>query len=277
MSLVVNVEEGSEYSVREGDTHAEPVDELGVTLKRPIRNYPNESNYLYGIKAGAPRVLALLARHRIAATFTAAAVALERAPALAAAIAAGGHEACAHGHRWIHQFRLAPDEEREFVRQAVASIARTVGRRPVGWLSRYLTTPHTREILVAEGFTYHMDDFSGDAPFWDVVGGRAILVLPYALDSNDMKLWTAPGFTPAQWLDYAIDTFEVLLAEGAAAPRMMSLGVHLRIIGRPGRIGALDRFVQHARSRERVWFATREQIARAWTAFQPPPAATGGP
>jgi peptidoglycan/xylan/chitin deacetylase (PgdA/CDA1 family) len=273
MSLVVNVEEGSEYSVREGDAHAESVDELGVTLKRPMRNYPNESNYLYGIKAGAPRVLALLARHGVVATFTAAAVALERAPALAAAIASGGHEVCAHGYRWIHQFRFSPEEEREFIRRAAVSIERTMGRRPVGWLSRYLTTPRTRELLIAEGYTYHMDDFSDDAPFWDVVDGRAILVMPYALDSNDMKLWTAPGFTPAQWLEYAIDTFEVLYAEGASEPRMMSLGVHLRIIGRPGRIGALDRFVQHARAREGVWIATREHIARAWSQFQPPPRA----
>jgi peptidoglycan/xylan/chitin deacetylase (PgdA/CDA1 family) len=173
----------------------------------------------------------------------------------------------------VHQYALSEAEERDFIRRAVASIEGTVGRRPVGWLSRYLTTPHTRRLLVEAGFTYHMDDFSDDAPFWDVVDGRPILVLPYALDTNDMKLWTAPGLTPAQWLEYAIDTFEVLYAEGAAAPRMMSLGVHLRVIGRPGRIGALERFVRHARGRAGVWVATREAIAGAWAAAHPPPGA----
>ena len=271
LSLVVNVEEGSEYSPRDGDPRPEPVDELGVTLRRPVRNLPNESNYAYGIKAGAPRVLALLARHRVRATFTAAAVALERAPGLAAAIVASGHEVCAHGYRWIHQFALAEAEEREFIRQAVASIEKTTGERPHGWLSRYLLTPNTRRLLVEAGFAYHMDDFSDDAPFWDASGPRPILVLPYALDTNDMKLWTAPAFTPAQWLEYAVDTFEVLREEGAEQPRMMSLGVHLRIIGRPGRIGALDRFVQHARARDGVWIATRAEIARAWAARFPPP------
>ena len=270
LSLVVNVEEGSEYNPRDGDPRPEPVDELGVTLRRPVRNLPNESNYAYGIKAGAPRVLALLARHRVRATFTAAAVALERAPGLAAAIVAGGHEVCAHGYRWVHQFGFSEDEEREFIEKAAASIEGTTGRRPEGWLSRYLTTAHTRRLLVEAGFAYHMDDFSDDAPFWDASGPRPILVLPYALDTNDMKLWTAPAFTPAQWLEYAIDTFEVLREEGAEQPRMMSLGVHLRIIGRPGRIGALDRFVQHARARDGIWIATRADIARAWAARFPP-------
>ena len=249
VSLVVNVEEGSEYSIRDGDTSPDPVDELGIALKRPVRNHGNESNYAYGIKAGGPRVLALLARHGVRATFTAAAVALERAPELAHAIVAGGHEACSHGYRWIHQFMLGEDEEREFIRQAVASIEKTTGQRPYGWLSRYLLTANTRRLLVEQGFTYHMDDYSDDLPFWDVVDGRPILVIPYALDSNDMKFWTAPSLTPEQWLAYAVETFDVLYGEGATDPKMMSLGVHLRIIGRPGRIRAFERFVQHVKSR----------------------------
>ena len=270
LSLVVNVEEGSEYSVREGDAAPEPVDELGVTLKRPVRNLGNESNYAYGITAGGPRVLAVLARHGVRATFTAAAVALERAPELTRAIVAGGHEVCAHGHRWIHQYRLDEAAEREFIRAAIASIEKTTGQRPHGWLSRYLVTEHTRRLLVEEGFTYHMDDYSDDLPFWDTVDGRGILVIPYALDSNDMKLWTAPALTPEQWLAYAVETFDVLHEEGARAPKMMSLGVHLRIIGRPGRIRAFDRFVQHARSRPGVWIATRLEIARWWATAHPP-------
>ncbi len=266
MSFVVNVEEGAEYSPKEGDRHPEPVDELGVTLKRPVRNLGNESSYRYGIRAGGPRVLALLERYGIRATFTAAAVALERAPELARAIGAGGHEVCAHGYRWIHQFPMDEATEREFIGKAVASIEKTTGQRPHGWLSRYLFTENTRRLLIEQGFTYHMDDYSDDAPFWDVVDGRAIVVVPYALDSNDMKMWTAPALTPAEWLAYAVDTFEVLHEEGAARPRMMSLGVHLRIIGRPGRIRAFERFIQHVRARPRVWIATRREIAERWAA-----------
>ena len=261
MSVVVNVEEGAETTIADGDRGPEVVDELGVALHRPMRNYGNESNYRYGIKAGAPRILRLLAHHRIPATFTTAALALERAQALAQDIVDGGHEVCAHGYRWVHQFRMSEDEERAFIRQAVTSIRRTTGVRPYGWLSRYLLTPNTRRLLIEEGFTYHMDDYSDDAPFWDSVDGKPIVILPYTLDSNDMKFWTAPALTPSQWLDYAIDTFEVLYEEGTSQPRMMSLGVHLRIIGRPGRIGAFDRFLQHIRSKPRVWLATRKQIA----------------
>src|SRR5262245_47051311 len=271
MSFVVNVEEGSEYSPADGDSHPDPVDELGIALRRPVRSLGNESNYRYGIKAGAPRVLALLQRHGVTATFTAAAVALERAPELARAIVAAGHEICAHGYRWIHQFRMGEDEEREFIRKAVVSFEKTVGRRPAGWLSRYLSTPHTRRLLIEAGFTYDMDDYSDDVPFWDVVAGRPILVLPYALDSNDMKLWTAPALTPEQWLGYAIDSFEVLYEEGQTQPRMMSHGVHLRIIGRPGRIRAYERFVAHVKSRPGVWIATRHQIATWWAAHHPAP------
>jgi peptidoglycan/xylan/chitin deacetylase (PgdA/CDA1 family) len=275
MSFVVNVEEGAEYSPRDGDRHPEPVDELGIALKRPVRSLGNESSYRYGIRAGAPRVLALLDRYRIPATFTAAAVALERAPELARAIAAAGHEVCAHGHRWVHQFSMDEAAEREFIRKAVVSIEKTTGRRPTGWLSRYLFTERTRRLLVEEGFSYHMDDYSDDAPFWDVEAGRAIVVMPYAIDSNDMKMWVAPAFTPEQWLAYAVETFEVLYEEGRGAPRMMSLGVHLRIIGRPGRIRAFERFIQHVRSRPRVWIATRQQMAECWAAANPRPRDAG--
>ena len=271
LSIVVNVEEGAEASIADGDRAPEPVDELGIALKRAMRNYGNESNYQYGIKAGAPRVLRALESRGMRATFTAAALALERAPELARQIVAAGHEICAHGYRWVHQFHMSEAEERAFIRRAVESITTTTGARPYGWLSRYLLTDHTRRLLLEEGFTYHMDDYSDDAPFWERIGGGAIVVLPYALDNNDMKFWTAPALTPAQWLDYAIDTFNVLYNEGAAQPRMMSLGVHLRIIGRPGRIGAFERFLTHAQSKPGVWVATRQQIAEYFAAQVPAP------
>ncbi|MCH9673923.1 MAG: polysaccharide deacetylase family protein [Gammaproteobacteria bacterium] len=264
LSIVVNVEEGSEMSTARGDRGPEPVDELGVTVKRAIRNYANESNYQYGLKAGAPRIMGLLERFQYQATFTAAALALEQAPELTARIVAGNHEVCSHGWRWIHQFQMSEDEEREFIRKAVASIESTTGRRPIGWLSRYLLTDNTRRLLVEEGFQYHMDDYSHDQPFWDDVDGKPILIMPYAVDSNDMKMWSEPAFTPADWLTYATDTFDWLYREGLEAPRMMSLGLHLRVIGRPGRIGYLEKFFEHVAKHENVWVTTREAIATRW-------------
>lgn len=271
VSLVVNVEEGSEASIARGDRGPEPVDELGVTLKKPVRNFGNESNYRYGIQAGAPRVLALLQANGLRATFTAAAMSLEQAPELVQGIVAGGHEVCSHGWRWVHQFEMNEDEERAFIAKALASITRTTGTRPLGWLSRYLHTERTRRLLIEAGFHYHMDDYSDDKPFWEVLDGKPILVMPYALDTNDMKLWTDPAFTPRHWLDYAVDTFDCLYRESAIAPRMMSLGLHLRIIGRPGRIAYLERFIQHVRAHDKAWVATRAEIAEAWRAYAPPP------
>jgi peptidoglycan/xylan/chitin deacetylase (PgdA/CDA1 family) len=271
LSIVVNVEEGAEGTIADGDRGPEPVDELGIVLKKPVRNYGNESNYRYGIKAGAPRVMRLLHTYGVRATFTAAAVALERAPELAREIVAQGHEVCSHGYRWVHQFHLDEAAEREFIRKAVASIERTTGTRPYGWLSRYLLTANTRRLLAEEGFRYHMDDYSDDQPFWEIVAGRPLVIMPYALDTNDMKFWTDPALAPAQWLQYAIDTFEWLYKEGASAPRMMSLGLHLRIIGRPGRIGALERFLQHVSGRTRVWIAPRLAIADHFAAHVAPP------
>ncbi len=270
VSVVVNVEEGAEASIVEGDRGMEPVDELGVFVKKPIRNYGNESNYQYGIKAGAPRVMRLLDKYKVRATWTTAALALERAPQIADYIREGGHEACAHGWRWVHQFRMDEDEEREFIRKAVASIEKTTGTRPYGWLSRYLLTDNTRRLLAEEGFKYHMDDYSDDQPFWDVAGGKPIVIMPYAVDTNDMKFWTDPALTPDQWLKYAADTFDWLYAEGeAGAPKYMSLGLHLRIIGRPGRIGAFEAFLKHVSAKPGVWMATRLEIAEHFAAQVP--------
>ncbi len=271
LSVVVNVEEGSEMNITQGDRGPEVVDELGVALHKPVRNYANESNYLYGLKAGAPRIMKLLDDYKIQATFTAAAQALEKAPGLTQAIVDGGHEVCSHGWRWVHQYYMDEDKERDFIRKAVTSIKATTGSRPTGWLSRYLLTDNTRRLLVEEGFTYHMDDFSGDRPFWDTDYEKPILILPYALDSNDMKMWTAPSLTPADWLQYAIDTFDWLYREGADDPQMMSFGLHLRIIGRPGRIGYLEKFLQHVTAKPDVWIASRQAIAENWMAQNPAP------
>ena len=276
LSIVVNVEEGAEMNVLDGDVGPEPVDELGAVPRKPIRVHGNESNYQYGINAGAPRVLRLLSERELSATATAAALALERAPALAGQLVADGHEVACHGHRWVHQFRMDEAEEQTFIQDAWRSIEATTGARPVGWLSRFLHTENTRRLLLEEGFTYHMDDYSDDLPFWKWVdcgrrGKQPLLILPYALDSNDMKMWSAPSLAPRQWAEYAIDSFDWLVKEAAAlGPRMMSLGLHLRIIGRPGRIGALQRVLDHVSGRKDVWVATRRMIATAYADAVPP-------
>jgi len=269
LSIVVNVEEGAEYNIRDGDKAPEVVDEMGVALRKPVRNLSNESNYRYGLVAGAPRVLEVLKKNKVHATFTSAALALERAPELTKAIVQGGHEVCAHGYRWIQQHDFTEDEEREFIRAAAASIEKTTGSRPKGWLSRYLVTENTRRLLVEEGYIYHMDDFSDDKPFWDQVSGKPILILPYAVDTNDMKMWANGAFTPDDWLDYLNDTFNVLYRESSSELRMMSVGLHLRIIGRPGRIGKLDKFLHYAGKKPGVWLATRAEIAQAWARAYP--------
>lgn len=265
LSVVVNVEEGSEMTVARGDRGMEPVDELGIHIRSPIRNYGNESNYLYGIKAGAPRIVRLLKDYDILASWTVAALSLENHPEIAQAIAELGHEPVSHGWRWVHQFKMDEEKEREFIRKAVHSIEKTVGVRPYGWLSRYFHTDNTRRLLIEEGFTYHMDDYSGDVPFWDrrTVPGKPIAIVPYQLDNNDMKMWTDPALTPHQWLDYAKANFDQIWREGQRGlGRMMSLGLHLRIIGRPGRIWALEEFFRHVRKHEGVWVTTRHQIAQ---------------
>jgi len=272
LSVVVNVEEGSEMTIARGDRGMEPVDELGVFVKSTIRNYGNESNYLYGIKAGAPRVVKLLKRYDIMASWTVAAMALETYPEIAQAIVELGHEPVSHGWRWVHQFKMDEATEREFIAKAVASIEKTTGTRPYGWLSRYLHTDNTRRLLSDAGFEYHMDDYSGDIPYWDrdTVPEKPMVIMPYQLDTNDMKMWTDPAMTPNQWLDYAVRCFDQLYAEGEEGnPKMMSLGLHLRIIGRPGRIWALEEFFRHVRSRNDVWVTTRRAIAQHFAATVP--------
>ncbi len=270
LSLVVNVEEGAEMNPSSGDNRAEPVDELGITVKAPARNLANESNYQYGIVEGFGRIASVLDSFEVTATWTAAAKALELAPNIAKYIRGRGDEAASHGQRWIHQFRMDEHDERAFIRAAVKSIEATVGKRPVGHLSRYLTTPNTRRILAEEGFRYHMDDYSRDAPFWDESVEPPIVVLPYALDSNDMKMWAQPSYTPSMWLQYATATFDRLRSEGTLCPRMMSLGLHLRVIGRPGRIWALESFLEHVHRSTDVWIAQRRAIADHFAAATAP-------
>jgi len=267
LSIVVNVEEGAEMNIRDGDRGPEPVDELSVIIKKPIRIHGNETNYQYGINAGAPRVIKLLDKYNVPATWTECSQSLERAPWIANEIMRRGDEPCCHGWRWFFQAFMNEEEEKGFIKKGTDSIERTCGRRPVGWLSRYLHTDITRRLLAEHDYLYHMDDYSGDFPFWDNVEmedgtKKPTVILPYAIDSNDMKMWVSPSLQPADWATYAKDTFDWLVQEAEEeGVRMMSLGLHLRIIGRPGRIGAFEDFLKHINARTDVWVATRENIA----------------
>lgn len=264
LSIVVNVEEGAERGLLQGDKANEPVDELVSGLKAPIRVHGNESNYQYGINRGAPRVLRALDAAGVKAGWTVCAQALEKAPWLASEIASRGDEPISHGYRWLFTAFMGEDKEAAFVQKGTESILATTGRKPVGYLSRYLHTDHLRKTLAKQGYLYHMDDYSDDFPRWETFddGTPPIIVLPYAVDSNDMKFWLSPSFTAEMWLSYAKRTFDELLEEASSeGARMMSLGLHLRIIGRPGRIWAFKAFLDYVKDRSDVWIATREDIA----------------
>lgn len=276
LSLVINVEEGAEQRVDEGDHRPEPVDELGAVPRKPIRVYGNESNYQYGIKRGAPRILSLLDQAEVNATWTVCGQALQKAPWLAKAIVERGDEPCNHGYKWKFTAFMNEETETEFIGKSTQSILDCCGRKPVGWLSRYLHSANTRRILKEHSYLYHMDDYSDDFPFWERVemedgSIENMVVVPYAIDSNDMKFWLSPSYTSDMWLKYAKDSLDWLSRESQQnGARMMSLGLHLRIIGRPGRISALENFLEYVRSLENVWVATREQIADHFVAHVPP-------
>lgn len=272
VSLVVNYEEGSEYSYAFGDDRQENAGEWGPKEFPPgVPNLANESFFAYGSRVGFWRLLRMLEAHDVPATFGACAVALEANPAAARAIvdAPQNHEVCAHGYRWEEHFRMSKEEERERIRLAIASLRETTGRRPLGWYCRTAPSVHTRELLVEEGgFEYDSDAYDDDVPYWVDVRGAPHLVVPYTGDVNDTRLWRGGGYE-TDFDRYLTDSFDVLYEESRETPRLLSVGIHMRIAGRPGRIAALDRFLRHAKARPGVWFATRLQIARAFRSAVP--------
>ncbi len=272
LSVVVNYEEGSEHSFAFGDPDQEAYKEYPKVLPEGVRDRGNESNYEYGTRAGFWRILRTLAKHNAPATFYCCAVALEKNPEAARAIPAGGHEVCGHGYRWEEQFAMEEAEEREWIGKAVASMEATTGERPRGWYSRYAPSAHTRRLLAQEGgFVYDSDSYADDLPYYVDVEGKPFLVLPYSLEVNDVKFWTTSAYSHADdFFQYMRETLDVLHEEGAEFPKMMSVGLHLRISGRPGRIKALDRFLAHARELGDVWITRRIDIARWWLEHHPP-------
>jgi peptidoglycan/xylan/chitin deacetylase (PgdA/CDA1 family)/quercetin dioxygenase-like cupin family protein len=269
ISVVVNYEEGSERSVPSGDNNQETLTEWGsYPFPSNVRNLAMESMYEYGSRVGVWRILNLFQRQDIRSTFFACAEALEANPEVARAAVAEGHEICSHGLRWEEVFNLSEEEERDHIRLAIESFTRTCGTRPVGWYCRYGPSVRTRQLLVEEGgFLYDSDSYADDVPYEVEIEGSKHLVLPYAADTNDIQYWLAdPMATADQFYTYLKDSFDTLYRESETAPRMMSVGLHCRIIGKPGRIAALERFIEYAKGFDGVWFATRAEIAGAWRA-----------
>jgi len=267
INLVVNYEEGSEYSYAFGDERQENLGEWGVKQFPPgVRNLANESFFEYGSRVGFWRLLDLFERHAVPVTFGVCAVALERNPAAARAIVAAGHEVTAHGYRWEEHFAMSRDEERERIRLAVASIRQTTGDRPYGWYCRTAPSPNTRALLVEEGgFVYDSDAYNDDVPYLVTVQGQRHVVVPYTGDVNDSHYWAAHGFE-TDFISYLKDSFDVLYEESRRWPRMMSVGLHMRMAGRPGRIKAVDEFIRYAKARSGVLFTTRLAIAQSFRA-----------
>ncbi len=271
VQFVLNYEEGGESSVLHGDAGSEQfLSEIIGAASYPERHLSMESIYEYGSRAGVWRVLREFERRGLSLTVFAVGMALERNPEVARAFVESGHEIACHGYRWIHYQSLPEALERQHCRQCIEVVSRLTGKPPEGWYTGR-DSPNTRRIIADEGdFLYDSDYYGDDLPFWMPLrrtDGRIKpqLIVPYALDTNDMRFATAQGFnTGEQFYAYLKDAFDVLYAEGATTPKMLSVGLHCRLIGRPGRFAALQRFLDYVQSRDRVWIPTRAAIARHW-------------
>lgn len=275
LSLVLNYEEGGERNILHGDKESEAFlsEMVAAQPLQGVRNMSMESLYEYGSRAGVWRILELFAKHQVPLTIFAVAMAAERHPEVIRAMVQAGHEICSHGYRWIDYQYLDETEERAHLQRAIEILTRLTGERPLGWYTGR-TGPNTRRLVMEEGgFLYDSDTYDDDLPYWepDTPTGKPHLVIPYTLDTNDMRFTQVQGFhTAEQFFQYLKDAFDTLYAEGASAPKMLSIGLHCRLIGRPGRLVGLKRFLEYAQSHERVWFARRVDIARHWHREHPP-------
>lgn len=272
VSFVLNYEEGGERCLLHGDDESEAfLSELPSA--QPIkgeRHISMESIYEYGSRAGVWRVLRLFEEYNIPLTVFAVAMAFERHPDVAKAMVEAGHEICSHGYRWIDYQYMDESEERDHMFKAIDIIRKVTGERPYGWYTGR-TGPNTRRIIAEEGgFLYDSDAYDDDLPYWHTEVGKPQLVIPYTLDVNDMRFATVQGFNSGeQFFQYLKDTFDTLYAEGATAPKMMSVGLHCRLIGRPGRIASLRRFLDYVKRHDDVWLCRRIDIARHWHEHHP--------
>jgi putative urate catabolism protein len=279
VQFVLNYEEGAENCVLHGDAGSEQfLSEIVGAAAYPDRHLSMESIYEYGSRAGVWRILREFERRGLPLTVFGIAMALERHPEVTRAFVELGHEIACHGWRWIHYQGIDEATEREHMRIGMQIIERLTGERPLGWYTGR-DSPNTRRLVADHGgFLYDADYYGDELPFWTRVArtdGTEVdhLVVPYTLDANDMRFASPQGFnTGDHFLQYLVDTFDVLYAEGAEAPKMMSIGMHCRLLGRPGRFRALQRFLDHVERHDRVWVCRRADIARHWMAHHPAPA-----
>ena len=270
VSLVIHFEEGAEQTPFDGDERAE----FGTAPIEPLhqrRDLGVESLYEYGPRRGIWRLLGILDRTNVKATFFCCGRALERNRMAAREIARLGHEVAGHGYRWIAYHSMCRAEERTEIERAVSAIVETTGQRPYGWHSRGVSE-HTRSNLAQLGFLYDSDSYDDDVPYFVDVNGQEFLTIPYTVDTSDDKFWPPPmvaGFSrPEDFFDVLRENFDELYEEGERSPRMMSVGMHLRISGRPSRASQIFRFIQYAQGYPGVWFARRVEIARWWLRMQ---------
>ncbi|MFB9355835.1 allantoinase PuuE [Sneathiella chinensis] len=267
VQFVLNYEEGGENCILHGDHASEAFlsEIIGADMLPGVRHISMESIYEYGSRAGVWRLLRLFRKYDIPLTIFGVAMALERNPEVTEAFMEAGHEICSHGYRWINYQYVPEDVEREHMHKAIEIILRLTGERPLGWYTGR-TSPNTRKLVIEEGgFLYDADAYDDDLPYWTELDGKKQLIVPYTLDVNDMRFAALQGFNSGdQYFTYLKDTFDTLYEEGVEAPKMMSVGLHCRLVGRPGRIAALKRFIDYATAHEDVWFARRIDIARHW-------------
>lgn len=272
VQFVVNYEEGAENSVLHGDPASEAFlsEMVGARAVSGARAMAMESLYEYGSRAGFWRLRRLFVERGLPVTVFGVAMAMARNPAAVDAMLSANWEIASHGLRWIDYQDVPEAVEREHIAEAVAIHTALTGTRPLGWYQGR-TSPNTARLVAEEGgFVYDADSYADDLPYYDRTHGRAQLIVPYTLDVNDMKIVALNGFTDGeQFFRYLRDTFDQLWDEGAETPRMMSVGLHCRIAGRPARARAVARFLDHVMAHDRVWVATRLDIARHWLETHP--------
>ena len=276
VQFVLNYEEGGENCVLHGDAASEQfLSEIVGAAAYPARHMSMESIYEYGSRAGVWRILREFEKRRLPLTVFGVAMALQRTPDVTQAFIELGHEIACHGLRWIHYQNMDIDTEREHMREAVEIFKQLTGAAPLGWYTGR-DSPNTRQLVVEHGgFAYDSDYYGDDLPFWTRVqlgdgSEKPHLVVPYTLDTNDMRFATPQGFnTGEHFYQYLKDSFDVLYAEGDEAPKMLSIGMHCRLLGRPGRFRALQRFLDYVQAHERVWICRRIDIAEHWEKVHP--------
>ncbi|MBV8408532.1 MAG: allantoinase PuuE [Alphaproteobacteria bacterium] len=273
VNFVLNYEEGSEPSIQDGEGHTDialsEAHGLGQTVEG--RDLAGESLFEYGSRVGFWRILRLFQERSLPMTLFGCALAFERNHAASAAIKAAGYDVCSHGWRWIKHYELSEAEEREHISKAIATTEKMIGERPLGWYCRYGPGLNTRRLLVEEGgFLYDSDYYGDELPFWVTVEGKPQLVVPYTLTTNDGKYMSGIG-NAEQWFTLVRDGFDMLYREGKTEPKMMSVGLHMRLTGQPARAVGLERLLDYMQKQSGVWITRRVDIARHWIKTNPYP------